>query len=344
MNWSLYNQSLTVKGDTRRDRAIFETQRSMNKRIPRSPGYKNVLIDGEQQNVVITSSTEKYHKKINAMPGEHIYAGSIVEWNNSHFLITDTDVEDEIYQSGEMYRCNIYLKWQNEKGEIIGRYGYSEDISQFASGTVESKVMMSIEQVFVVKFPCDEETIKLRRDKRFLIDIINDKPNAYILTGRNVLSGNWTAGDISGKEFNGKDKVLTLTFSQTQLSDDDNLELMIADYFDPNKLGEQTVKQGSCVISYTGEPIIKVGGSYKTFSVKFFDSKGNEIVTDPQWKLTTVNPEYDGNFKTIIADNKIKIKADNVLAMIGDQVLLEVSDETGTISAQLFIKVVSLYG
>ena len=57
-----------------------------------------------------------------------------------------------------------------------------------------------------------------------------------------------------------------------------------------------------------------------------------------------MKPEYDGNFKTIIADNKIKIKADNVLAMIGDQVLLEVSDETGTISAQLFIKVVSLYG
>lgn len=62
MNWSLYNQSLTVKGDTRRDRAIFETQRSMNKRIPRSPGYKNVLIDGEQQNVVITSSTESITK------------------------------------------------------------------------------------------------------------------------------------------------------------------------------------------------------------------------------------------------------------------------------------------
>ena len=155
MDWTLYNASLTVKGDTRRDRAIFETKRSIKKRSVRSPAYKTVLIDGEEQDVVITSSTEKYHKKINALPDESIHMGSIVEWNNSHFLITDTDVEDEIYQSGDMYRCNVYLKWQNEKGEIVGRYGYSEDISQFASGEVESKVMISIEQVFVIKFPCD---------------------------------------------------------------------------------------------------------------------------------------------------------------------------------------------
>ena len=344
MNWNLYNQSLTVKGDTRRDRAIFETQRSMNKRIPRSPGYKSVLIDGEEQNVVITSSTEKYHKKINAMPNEHIYMGSIVEWNNAHFIITDTDVEDEIYQSGEMYRCNVYLKWQNEKGEIVGRYGFTEDVSQFKPGENEAKVMMEIEQVFSIKFPCDEETIKLKRDRRFLIDLIHDEPNAYVLTGRNVLSGNWTAEDIAGKEFNGKDKLLTLTFSQTQLSKKDNCELMIADYFDPSTIGEQVSGQGSCSITYSGEPAVKVGGSYKTFTARFTDSDGNEITVAPKWKVTTIKPEYDGKFKIITSDNKIKIKADNVLDMIGDKILLEVSDEDDTMFAEIYVKVVSLYG
>ena len=41
MNWSLYNQSLTVKGDTRRDRAIFETQRS--KEFQGLPGIRMFL-------------------------------------------------------------------------------------------------------------------------------------------------------------------------------------------------------------------------------------------------------------------------------------------------------------
>ena len=344
MDWTLYNASLTVKGDTRRDRAIFETKRSIKKRSVRSPAYKTVLIDGEEQDVVITSSTEKYHKKINALPDESIHMGSIVEWNNSHFLITDTDVEDEIYQSGDMYRCNVYLKWQNEKGEIVGRYGYSEDISQFASGEVESKVMISIEQVFVIKFPCDSETIKLRRDRRFLMDIVTDEPNAYILTGRNVISGNWTAGDISSKEFDGTDKVLILTFTQTQLSEKDNCELMIADYFDPSTLGEQTVTQGSCSISYKGQPEVKVGGSYKTFTAQFFDSNGNEIFDTPVWTLITIKPEYDDKFKTVTDGNKIKIKADNILDMIGDQILLTASTSDGSISGQIYVKVVSLYG
>ena len=344
MKWDLYHDALTVKGETRRDRAIFETQRSIMKRTPRSPAYKDVLIDGEPQNVVITSSTEKYHKKINALPGERIYAGSIVEWNNSHFIITDTDVEDEVYQSGEMYRCNVYLKWQNETGEIVGRYGYSEDISQFASGIIDAKVMMGIETTYVIKFPCDSETIKLKRDKRFLLDIVTDEPNAYILTKRNVISGNWTAGEIGDEEFDGKDKVLALTLSQTQLSDKDNCELMIADYVDPSEIGDQSVTEGQCSIVYSGEPQVKVGGSYKTFTATFTDADGNVIDVEPTWTLTTLKPEYDGNFKTIITENKIKIKADNVLAMIGDQLLLEVSDPTGTMTAQIYVKVVSLYG
>ena len=204
--------------------------------------------------------------------------------------------------------------------------------------------MISIEQVFVIKFPCDSETIKLRRDRRFLMDIVTDEPNAYILTGRNVISGNWTAGDVSGKEFDGTDKVLTLTFTQTQLSEKDNCELMIADYFDPSTLGEQTVTQGSCSISYKGQPEVKVGGSYKTFTAQFFDSNGNEIFDTPVWTLTTIKPEYDDKFKTVADGNKIKIKADNVLDMIGDQILLTASTSDGSISGQIYVKVVSLYG
>ena len=118
----------------------------------------------------------------------------------------------------------------------------------------------------------------------------------------------------------------------------------IADYFDPSTLGEQTVTQGSCSISYKGQPEVKVGGSYKTFTAQFFDSNGNEIFDTPVWTLTTIKPEYDDKFKTVTDGNKIKIKADNILDMIGDQILLEASTSDGSISAQIYVKVVSLYG
>lgn len=55
IKWDLYNSKLTVHGETRRDRAIYETQHSIAKRSKYSPAYKTVLIDGIEQQVVITS-------------------------------------------------------------------------------------------------------------------------------------------------------------------------------------------------------------------------------------------------------------------------------------------------
>lgn len=308
MNWDLYSKSLKVEGETRRDRVIYQTQRIMNSRVPNSPAYKNVLIDGEPQDVVITSSTEMYSKKINAMPGERIYMGSIVEWNGRHFIINATDVEDEVYQRGTMYQCNVYLKWQNEKGEIVARYGFCEDLSQFAAGVVESKIMNSIEQNYTITFPVDEETVKLRRDRRFLMDVITDEPDAYILTNRKVILNDFSVTDISETDFDGKDKLLLLTFSQTQRSEKDNFELMIADYFDPTTVGEQTSAGTSCSIKYSGEPKIKVGGNGKSFTAEFYDSDGNVIDVTPSWEVITM-PEFEGKFIVDYNDNKVKIKA-----------------------------------
>ena len=348
MNWNLYEQALTVQGDTRHDRVIAQTKRIISQRTPNSPGYKTVLIDGVEQNVVITASTELYHKKINALPDGHIYAGSIVEWNNHHYIITETDTEDDIYQRGEMYKCNVYLKWQNSKGEIIGRYGFTEDISQFAAGTVAGKVMDSLQQVFKIAFPCDEETVKLRRDKRFLLDIDPTNPNAYILTNRNVVSGNYVVGDVSAdgnSVFDGKDKVIYITLSETQLSDKDNLELMIADYFDPKTLDVPTATNGSCAIIYTGEPKIKIGGSGKWFKPEFKDVDGNIVNVEPVWNVTYL-PGQENRFM-VTYDNdrvRIKVKSPDDIKLAGEQVKLTLSDSNSTCVDEIYIKVVGLYG
>lgn len=352
MNWDLYEKTLTVQGDTRHDRVIAQTKRIVKLRTPNSPGYKTVMIDGHEQDVVITASTEMYHKKINALPDEHIYMGSIVAWNGNHFLITNTDTEDDIYQRGEMYQCNVYLRWQNEKGEIIGRYGWTEDISQFAAGTVAGKVMDSLQQVFKIAFPCDEETIKLRRDRRFLLDLDYTNPNAYILTNRNVVSGNYTVKDIAGMDantppppFDGRDKVLYLTLSETQLSEKDNLELMIADYFDPDEINPQPAPQGSCAIQFKGEPKIKIGGSGKWFNCEFKNADGEIIDITPVWQVDFL-PDEENRFEVSYDGNRIrlKVKSADDIKLAGEQLKLTLTDADGSCSDEIYIKVVGLYG
>lgn len=339
MDWDLYNRSLTVDGNTRRERVVNQTQRNINRRIINSPSFKHVLVDGVEQDLVITSSTEMWHKKIDSMPNERIYMGSIVEWNGRHFIIFQTDTDYEVVQRGEMYECNIYIKWQNEKGEIIGRYGWSENLSQFSSGTVESRIMMSIQQVFHVLLPLDEETVKLRRDKRFLVDVLTKDPMAYVLTRRDVVSNNYTVGDASeGIDY--KDKLLSLALSETQLSEKDNVELMIADYFEPK---DNTPLINDCRITYVGEPKVRVGGTGKVFNVEFFDNAGNVIDATAKWLLVTTEEDED-KFTLTVDGNKATITVKNNTDLLGTQVKLIVSDEDYTCEDSVFVKVVSIFG
>lgn len=339
MDWGLYDRSLTVDGDTRRERVVTQTQRNINRRIQNNPSFKHVLVDGDEQDLVITSSTEMWHKKIDSMPNERIYMGSIVEWDGRHFIIFQTDADYEVVQRGEMYECNVYLKWQNEKGEIIGRYGWSENLSQFSSGTVESRIMMSIQQVFHILLPLDEETVKLRRDKRFLIDVLNQDPMAYVLTRRDVVSNNYTVGDASdGIDY--KDKLLSLALSETQLSERDNTELMIADYFEPK---DTDPLPNDCRIIYQGEPKIRVGGTGKVFRAEFYDSGGNVIDSTARWLLVTIEGD-ESKFSLVTDGNKATLSVVNDTKLIGTQVKLIVSDENSTCEDSVFVKAVSVFG
>lgn len=342
IKWDLYNSKLTVYGETRRDRVIYETQHSIMKRSKRSPAYKTVLIDGVEQKVVITSTANLYEKKINALPNENIYAGSIVEWNKRFWIIQYTDCEDEVYQRGIMQQCNIYLKWQNENGDIIGRYGFSEDITQYASGVVNNKLLDNIELSFKINMPLDSETVKLRRGKRFLVDVITDKPNAYILTNRNVNSLNFLPTDIDkGYEFDGKGKILQLTITQTQLGPRDNTELMIADYFSIDE--KPDTETHNCNIKFTGKSDIKLGGNYKKFTAEFLDEERNVIDLTPVWRVIST-PEAESKLIVEKDGNSIKIKAPDCTELFNTQVKIELSDADNTYYTELYAKVVSLYG
>lgn len=342
VDWELYNRSLTVDGNTRRERVVRQTQRNINRRIVNNPSYKHVLVDGQEQDLVITSSTEMWHKKIDAMPNERIYMGSIVEWNGRHFLIVQTDCDYEVVQRGEMYECNVLLKWQNKKGEIISRFGYSENLSQFASGTVESRIMMSIQQVFHIMLPMDEETVKLHRDKRFLIGVSSDKPNAYVCTRRDVVTNNFIPQDISVvEEVPYRDRIISLALSETQLSEKDNTELMIADYFEPDDVDPPTGV--SCRISYKGEPVIKVGGSKKEFEALFYDASGEPVSKNAVWTLVTTE-ENVNDYSLTTNGNKATLSVKNKTSLLGTQVKLLLADEDNTCQDSLYVKAVSIYG
>lgn len=88
----------------------------------------------------------------------------------------------------------------------------------------------------------------------------------------------------------------------------DNKELMIADYY-KNKVLEDSSEKVEYEITYSGKPNLKVGGSYKTYSIPNIDFCS--------WKITGIDTK---NYQVITPydSNQIKIKIIKDYNLIGN--------------------------
>ena len=80
------------------------------------------------------------------------------------------DADRRIQSKGRMYECNMTLRWKNSKGEIIERVGKGEDATKYGEGTEGTFRLRIGEFQLKIIVRLDEETAKIRRDDRFMID------------------------------------------------------------------------------------------------------------------------------------------------------------------------------
>lgn len=318
-NWDLYAARLNVNGYTRRERSINKFKKAMAEKIVHSPACDSYLVDGIQQSLVVSKNSNKLTQyTIHTLPDETISVGQYVVDGDNTFLITEAEQDNEMYMTGRMELCNYILRFQNKStGEIISRPAI---FAKSTGGVLDSNVVLSVSgATHVVKLPLDDETKLLRINNRFLIDIMNDRPNAYLVVNRDVVSGYG---------------LLILTLKSDEFNDDrDSALLMVADYFTPSI---QT--QDNCEINYSGKPEIRVGGSAKSFTAVFYESSSQ---ITPIW--TVVPPEgYGDKIISESADNTISIRALSDKSMIGKIITLKLDDSTGNCHAELTINIVGL--
>jgi len=220
--WDAYQARLESGGVTKRERAKKHTQSYISTKIKDSLSCHDVLINGVVQTVSILNQKEDMAlKKICALPGDTLLHGGLVDFSNSKWLITELDANDEVYTSGMMNRCNYLLKWLNGEGNIIEKWCIVEDGTKYLIGE-KSEDMMSIGDARIaITIGKDSDTIELRRGKRFLVDDIDaGTPLAYQITKPNKL---FNVYDGQG--------VFRFILNEVNMTDDDNVELRIADYY-----------------------------------------------------------------------------------------------------------------
>ena len=265
-------------------------------------------------------------------------AGDTFFYDDGYWLCTDSNVFHDIYRSGEVEECNYNLYWQNKDTlEIVSRWCVVK--APYSSGIDDDKVTEVGNSKYKIKMPYDSETSLFNYESRFLINLMGNKPIPYRIIDFD---------DVTYKNEFRKDGFLVIVVEQDQLRESDNVELMIADYIPPPPPQPEPV--GLCEIYYFNkelgvEPELRVGGSARTFTARFYDDKNKlDLSIIPIWSLELL-PSQDNKVKIIEQSGmtvRIQETSDDS-KLIGTNFSLCLKNSTEEYSCKLIIPITSLF-
>jgi hypothetical protein len=264
---------------------------------------------------------------------EQFNTGNYVLYQDKYWLINSAVGNNQIYAKSTMILCNYDLKFLDSYGQPISRPCVIE-ITSTTSGTkttgTTNQMELGITQ-FYIKLPFDTQTTLLDRnyddgkERRLLIDYGTSKPKAYKieLCDRVTYPG-----------------LINLTVTECQGSVNDNIELMIADYYDRvSPVPFLQYASPTCEISYIDKPLLIVGQGYKKFTAIFKDEHGEVTPNEtPIWNIFIEDETLLPFLISEIDDNYIKIKATDD-KLIGKTIKLELANADATLVCRVDLEV-----
>lgn len=328
VDWTLYTTRLNVDGVSDRERHINETKRRISQTIINSPSYKS-------NGLAILDTDDPYVKNFAALPGAVVLAGMIKNYGSSKYLVTAVDVDNEVNIRGKLEFCNYELKFLDSSGNPTSRWCCVENATKYNSGVktvgIDTKIEIGTNQ-FLVKLPYDSETALINRvysdgnDRRLLLDYGAVTPCAYKIT------------QVDRVSYPG---IVCLTLTEDTRSSDDNVTLMIADYYSRVSPTPSEPTYPACEITYLYEPVLEVGKGFKKFRSVFYDSEGATETVIPVWNVNVSEPLLAEYILSESQDDYVLLKATSEL-LVGRQVTLTLTNQAETVTASLILEVSSL--
>ena len=333
--WETYNKRLTVNGNTSRERRVNHLKDTIIRKSVDNPSYKNILLNGEETQLVINSGTQTYYKEFQSLPSQEINIGDYVEWANSHWIVVTCDSDDEIYRDGKLNQCNYLLKWQNELGEIIERWAVIQSASKYNDGTDSNAVITLGSDQLSIIVPIDSETIKLKKSmsKKFFIDGNTKDPTTYELTG---------TGNVPDT-YNGHGITSWIVKECAYTATEDDLKYGVCNYKaidteeDPTTPPENPDEMTDLRVVISGNKNLKVGFS-RTYTATITDVDGNAVEWDDTYSWNVVS---DFEVGQEIDDNTIKLLVEDE-DCVDSLILLSVNKDGQTV-AEIEISVVEAF-
>lgn len=308
-DFDTYKLRLHFRGSTTRERELFHEKRELALKAVNSLSCKDCLVNGVPQKLVIDDGTLPYYKDVKSLPDEYFDAGDYVEWADAMWLMVSCDWDKEVYTYGKMQQCNYVLKWQNANADFIERWSVVLSASKYNNGEKYNNVIVVGSNQLMVYLPIDEETLKLRSDKRLMVDFNTELPKCYDITRVDTVTMGYDG--TAEPRYDGKGCIL-LVLTETEINPDvDRIDLMLCDYVNPNDIPHPSPIN----ITFSGSPSIRIGGR-KTFTAE----TENEVV------FSLINSALlDGKLTMEQTGNKCIVKCANDSALVGATFKVEVA-------------------
>lgn len=241
--WDAYEDRVTVHGCSQRQSYLNREKHLIREKMKNSLAYHSVIIDGNKRDVTIDNCDNLNEKFIFALPGEELYIGGIVEWMENMWLITELDANTTVYYKAKMVQCNYLLKWVDNNGQICEQWAVVEDGTKYMTGEIEDRkfIVTKGDARIAIRLPANHNTNMMDRTTRFLID----DTIGFGDSNGDALAFGLTKPLKVGHTYNGHG-IYAFVCSECQRTDDDNVELGIADYYKYyNKDGTRKVSEES---------------------------------------------------------------------------------------------------
>lgn len=221
--WDIYRERIAAKGETKRNSTIIREKRRINTHLVDNPSYQQCMVDNEDRVCAILNSDNFNIKTIISMPDEDLRHGALVEWMDNKWLIIDRDPNTTMYTKCTMKQCNYLLKWVDTTGKICEQWAIVADGTKYLTGEFEDRNFVATRgdtrlSVTISRTP---DALNLDRTTRFIID----DPDCH-----EHLAYSLTKPLRMGSTYNG-DGVFNFVMQEVETTDDDNLDLLIADYY-----------------------------------------------------------------------------------------------------------------
>lgn len=328
-DWRGFESIVAARGKSRRDRMVNQARDHLERVAIDQPFYTKCLVNGVEVNMLIMGADDADMKKFRVMPQDNDYVtyGSIVEFSDSHWIVTQADIDDTVSKRGYMQYCNHQFKFQSHDGKVFERWGVLD--SGVYSTTIKNTLAMpELNTQYKVYIPYDDETKYLHIDQRFAGGTMYNREGSpelvvYKFTKYDPLTQNQKGGR------------LLVMHCAADVYDParDNLELGICDYVEETETKTATTLDIVGLISEN--PVI--GGAPSTYkcTVKGDTALPNDILWNCQCAdMTGVTFSSNADEATLSLSS---------LVVPGTLIVLRASSESLGVETSLTVEAVSIY-